>query len=88
VSGNGNSFEIWGGGAYELSFGSAYISYCESAFTEHGELFSYLDSNGGSWIGGVNTFSNQATPQCWDDSTYSVAVADYMPTSLQDKVGI
>jgi hypothetical protein len=85
ATGSSDPFELWAGGAYELSFGSAYISYCESAYTYSGELFTYLASNGGSsWITGSPAHADH---QCWDDSTYSVSVADYMPQNMQDMVG-
>lgn len=39
----------WVGGAYDFEFGSAYISWCETASISSIELFSALASNGPYW---------------------------------------
>jgi hypothetical protein len=96
--------EAWVGGSYDVSFGSAYMSYCEIAYTGHADLWPNIFSGANTWwmptpawttsFAGYGVFmpaaySSEANHEnCWDDSTYRANVADYLPANIADKAGL
>ena len=84
---NSQSFatHVWVGGAYEVSFGAAYIYYVESALTQGANVFEELDTQTSWW----NTYpaGSYENTWTWYDTYYTVDVIDYLPQDVQDMVG-
>jgi hypothetical protein len=84
------------GGAYEVSFGQAYIGYCEFASTYYTNVFA--DAGSGSWwnyasatssyLGSSITSTRADASNCWTDSTYTVDVIDQLPSNIADMAGL
>ena len=83
---------VYVGGVYDVEFGQAYVSYCETSYNYEGEYFEYLDLGGSAYTANYATTNynadNAHAVNCWADSSFTVDVIDYMPASATQYVGI